>query len=52
MYAIRSYYALALREVAAARPGSALPFTADGLTEDICFAGCEAPAVLASYNFV
>ena len=35
-------FTLALREVAAARPGSALPFTADGLTEDICFAGCDA----------
>ncbi|KJS26314.1 MAG: hypothetical protein VR75_07615 [Hyphomonadaceae bacterium BRH_c29] len=34
-------FTLALREVAAARPGNALPFTADGLTEDICFAGCE-----------
>lgn len=40
-------FTLALREVAAARPGNAMPFTADGLTEDICFAGCEAPAVLA-----
>ena len=40
-------FTLALREVAASRPGNALPFTADGLTEDICFAGCEAPAVLA-----
>lgn len=35
-------FTLALREVAAARPGNAMPFTADGLTEDICFAGCEA----------
>ena len=35
-------FTLALREVAAARPGSALPFTADGLTEDICFTGCDA----------
>ncbi len=40
-------FTLALREVAAARPGNAMPFTADGLTEDICFAGCEAPAALA-----
>ncbi|MEZ5953279.1 MAG: caspase family protein [Hyphomonas sp.] len=36
-------FTLALREVSAARPGNALPFTADGLTEDICFAGCDAP---------
>jgi hypothetical protein len=35
-------FTLALREVAAARPGNALPFTADGLTEDICFTSCEA----------
>ncbi|MCB9970357.1 MAG: caspase family protein [Hyphomonas sp.] len=35
-------FTLALREVAAARAGSAMPFTADGLTEDICFAGCGA----------
>ena len=35
-------FTLALREVAAARPGNALPFTADGLTEDICFTGCDA----------
>ncbi|MEZ6000395.1 caspase family protein [Hyphomonas sp.] len=35
-------FTLALREVAAARPGNAMPFTADGLTEDICFAGCDA----------
>jgi hypothetical protein len=40
-------FTLALREVAAARPGNSMPFTADGLTEDICFAGCEAPAELA-----
>jgi len=37
-------FTLALREVSAARPGNAMPFTADGLTEDICLAGCEAPA--------
>jgi len=35
-------FTLALREVAAARPGKAMPFTADGLTEDICFTSCEA----------
>jgi|GEM_PF-838917 hypothetical protein len=42
-------FTLALREVAAARPGNAMPFTADGLTEDICFAGCgPAPAAAAN----
>ncbi|MEZ6010562.1 MAG: caspase family protein [Hyphomonas sp.] len=35
-------FTLALREVAAARPGKAMPFTADGLTEDICFTSCTA----------
>jgi hypothetical protein len=40
-------FTLAMREVASARPGNSMPFTADGLTEDICFAGCEAPAALA-----
>ncbi|MCA8902961.1 MAG: caspase family protein [Hyphomonas sp.] len=35
-------FTLALREVSAARPGNAMPFTADGLTEDICFTSCDA----------
>jgi hypothetical protein len=35
-------FTLALREVSAARPGKAMPFTADGLTEDICFTSCVA----------
>ena len=35
-------FTLALREVVAARKGGAMPFTADGLTEDICFTGCDA----------
>ena len=43
-------FTLALREVAAARPGNALPFTADGLTEDICFAGCDAAPAAVVQN--
>jgi len=32
-------FTLALRKVASRRPGGRLPFSADGLNEDICFAG-------------
>ena len=41
-------FTLALREVANKRAGNRLPFSVDGLKGDICFAGCEAPALLAS----
>ena len=36
-------FTLALRKVASRRPGGRLPFSADGLKGDICFAGCESP---------
>lgn len=41
-------FTLALREVAGKRPGNRLPFSVDGLKGDICFAGCDAPQLLAS----
>ena len=40
-------FTLALRQVASKRPGNRLPFSVDGLRGDICFAGCEAPKLLA-----
>lgn len=33
-------FTLALREVARRRPGNKLPFSVDGLTEDLCFVSC------------
>ena len=33
-------FTLALREVARQRPGNKLPFSVDGLTEDLCFMSC------------
>lgn len=33
-------FTLALREVARRRPGNKLPFSVDGLTEDLCFLSC------------
>lgn len=34
-------FTLAARRVTAQRPGAAQPFWSDGLTQDICFAGCD-----------
>ena len=41
-------FTLALRDVANKRAGNRLPFSVDGLKGDICFAGCEAPKLLAN----
>jgi formylglycine-generating enzyme required for sulfatase activity len=41
-------FTLALRKVASKRSGNRLPFSVDGLKGDICFAGCQAPAIAAA----